>query len=241
MNEPTHRSFLVLDVEDSGDLGNVELGSMRATLDRVLGAALPHLEAIAANEDRGDGGMLVLDLPVLEVLDQIVERLLDGVRRYNYTVDPSDWLRVRIAVHEGYVHRDERGWHSDALTATFRMNGSDLVKTTLKNAARANGVVVVSNAVFQSVVRHSYRASVTPAGYGSAVISTKEGDTPVWVRVPGYPAPPFPDTAEIRERDAVPDIKGRPNGSESTTANNFFAGNVEAGTIIGRDYFGGIV
>ncbi|MFC9997131.1 hypothetical protein [Nocardia sp. NPDC127526] len=238
MNEPTHRSFLVVDVEDSGDLNNVELGTIRSTLYRILDAAIPSPEAVAAKEDRGDGGMLVLDLSVLDVLDQIVEKLLDGVRSHNHTVDPLGWLRVRIAVHEGYVHEDENGWLSDALTATFRMNGARLVKDTLKNAARAHGVVVISDAVYQGVVRHSYRAAVTPAGYGSAVISTKEGDVRIWARVPGYPAPPFPGGPAAATEAARSAAGATSVGYDSNTANNMFLGDVKARNIIGRDNHG---
>ncbi|WP_280396120.1 hypothetical protein [Nocardia brasiliensis] len=238
MNEPIRRALLVLDVEGSSDLDNVELGLMRATLYRLLDASLPNLEAVAAKEDRGDGGMLVLDLPVLNVLDQIVEDLLDGVRKYNQTVDPSDWLRIRVAVHEGYVHEDEHGWHSDALTATFRMNGDELVKHALKNAARANGVVVISDAVYQSVVRHSYRPTVTPAGYGSAVISPREGDVRIWVRIPGYPTPQFSDRAVTAERAGC-GISTGADRPDSNNANNLIIGNVKARMIVGRDNHGG--
>ncbi|MFE7719708.1 hypothetical protein ACFU44_11785 [Nocardia rhizosphaerihabitans] len=238
MNEPAHRTFLVVDVENSGNLGNTELEFTRSTLYRVLDEAITHPEAVVGREDRGDGFLLVLDLSVLDVLDHIVERLLDGVRTHNNAVDPLDWLRVRIAAHEGYVHDDGHGWMSDALTATFRLNDSGVVKATLRNAARAHGVVVVSDAVYQGVVRHNYRTAVTSAGYRSAVIDTKEGDVRVWVRVPGYPEPPLPANVAAPAKARKNETTLR-TGFDSVTANNMIIGDVQAGTVVGRDNIGG--
>ncbi|MGS2805892.1 hypothetical protein [Nocardia sp. MW-W600-9] len=207
MNEPAHRTFLVVDIENSGDLDNRELEYTRSTLYRILDEAMTRPETVVGKEDRGDGFLLVLDLPVLDVLDHIVEAFHQGVRTRNYAVDPPNWLRVRIATHEGYVHHDDNGWMSDALTATFRLNDSRVVKETLRNAARGHSVIAVSDVVYHGVVRHNYRARVTSDGYRSAVINTKEGDVRVWVRVPGYPEPPLPadlsSPAEVRMSSAA--------------------------------------
>lgn len=230
MNAPAHRSFLVVDVENSSDLGNVELAAMRATLYGVLDDALVDAVTVVAREDRGDGFLLILEASVLDVLDHLVGRLLEGVHRHNGTVGPLDWLRVRISAHEGYVHQGPNGWSSDALTATFRMNNSPLVKQTLRDAARAESVVVVSDAVYHGIVRHNYRPAVTAAGYRSAVIRIQE-DARVWIRVPGYAEPPVP-----ARMDEVAASGGRPAPEvDGMTANNMFVGDVHAHTIVGRD------
>ncbi|GAB0107426.1 hypothetical protein JMUB6875_64200 [Nocardia sp. JMUB6875] len=239
MNGPMHRSFLVVDVENSSALDNVELGGMRSTLYRVLDEAIPDPESVVAKEDRGDGVMLILEKPVLDVLDRVVEGLLEGVRRHNTTVDPLDWLRIRIAVHEGYVDRDEHGWRSDALTAAFRLNDAPAVKRTLEHATRASAVVVITDAVYQGVVRHSYRPTVTPTGYDSAVIGTSQGDIQVWVRVPGYPAPPIPNHQAAAAADGHGESRVRADRTGSVSARNLIVGNVQAHNIVGRDVNGG--
>ncbi|MFI6366756.1 hypothetical protein ACIBG0_28855 [Nocardia sp. NPDC050630] len=241
MTEPTHRSLLVLDVEDSESLSNVQLESMRSTLYRALDEAIPHPEVVVAKEDRGDGAMLVLGIPVLDVLDQIVEALLAGVQKHNNQVGPLDWLRVRIAVHEGYVGKDDNGWSSDALTATFRMNAAPAVKQVLKRAPRTHGVVVVSDVVYQGVVRHSYRATVTPNEYRSTVISMKNGDVRIWVRVPGYPEPPLPESDPAPAGSKSGGATPQADENNAVTANNLILGSVRARTIIGRDNIGGHV
>ncbi|WP_181700003.1 hypothetical protein [Nocardia sp. GTS18] len=239
MNRPVHRAFVVVDVENSSRLSNPEITAMRSNLYRILDEVTDRAGSVVANDDRGDGCLLVLDLPVLDVLDQVVESVLSGVRTHNNTVGPLEWIRVRIAVHEGYVNRDDRGWSSDALTATFRLNETSVVKGTLKSASRAVGVVVVSDVVYQGVVRHNYLPKVTADEYRAADIGTSEGEIRAWLRVPGYPEPPLPTAAAEHSRakteQAVPaDEFG------SINANNMFVGDVQARTIIGRDYRGGV-
>ncbi|WP_278263544.1 hypothetical protein [Nocardia sp. AG03] len=233
MNAPMHRSFLVVDVENSSELGNVELAAMRATLYSVLDDALTGSVAVVAKEDRGDGFLLILEASVLDVLDRLVGQLLEGVHQHNGTVGPLDWLRIRIAAHEGYVHQGPNGWSSDALTATFRMNNSTLVKETLKGASRAEAVVVVSDAVYQGIVRHNYRPTVTATGYCSADIPI-QGDARVWIRVPGYAEPPVPVRTDAAPPAEQTGRKSMP-GVDGVTANNMFVGDVHAQMIIGRD------
>jgi hypothetical protein len=240
MPEPTHRSLLVVDVENSESLTNVQVEAMRTTLYRIIDGAIQEIEKSVAQEDRGDGAMLVLDIPVLDVLDRVVGAMLAGVRGHNGAAGPMNWLRVRIAVHEGYVGRDAKGWSSDAVTATFRMNDAKPVKYALERATRADAVVVVSDSVFSGLVRHGYRDSVTPDEYRSVTVPSKGGDRRIWIRVPGYPEPPLPPTeltAPTRtDGPAAGSDTARPGGERATVhAANFIGGNAVVGTQVGRD------
>ncbi|WP_216898805.1 hypothetical protein [Nocardia alni] len=244
MPEPTHRSFLIVDVENSESLTNVQADAMRATLYRIIDAALPNPAAPVAQEDRGDGAMLILGIPVLDVLDQVVGAMLTGVREHNSTAGPMNWLRVRIAVHEGYVGKDDQGWSSDALTTTFRMNSAEAVKNALERAPRADAVVVVSDVVFSGLVRHSYRDTVTPDEYGSSTMHSRSGDQRIWIRVPGYPTPPLPesDSAPERSEDHSTDGWGTPGSGldeAAIRATNYIGGNAIIGAQVGRDNVNG--
>ncbi|MEV4125789.1 hypothetical protein [Nocardia sp. NPDC049707] len=244
MPEPTHRSFVVVDAENSESLTNVQGEAMRATLYRIIDGALPHPEALVAQEDRGDGAMLILGIPVLDVLDRVVGAMLTGVREHNSAAGPMNWLRVRIAVHEGYVGRDDKGWSSDALTATFRMNSEEVVKKALERAPRADAVVVVSDPVFGGLVRHSYRDTVTPDEYGSVTMHSKTGDQRIWVRIPGYPQPPLPQSDSVPAGSAKASTNGPgtpgagPNDATIHTK-NFIGGNAVIGTQVGGDNING--
>ena len=240
MPEPTHRSILVVDVENSESLTNVQVEAVRTALYRIIDGAIQGTENFVAQEDRGDGAMLVLEIPVLDVLDRVVGAMLTGVRNHNGAAGPMNWLRVRIAVHEGYVGRDAKGWSSDAVTATFRMNSAPPVKYALERAPRADAVVVVSDSVFSGLVRHRYRDTVTPDEYGSVTMPSKSGDRRIWVRVPGYPEPQLPPTEPSAATcaESLPDgPDAAPPGWDPTTIHtgNFIGGNAVVGTQIGRD------
>ncbi|WP_280415068.1 hypothetical protein [Nocardia carnea] len=240
MSEPTHRSILVVDIENSESLTNVQVEAARSALYRIIDRAIQGAESMVAQEDRGDGAMLVLQVPVLDVLDRVVGAMLTGVREHNGAAGPLNWLRVRIAVHEGYVGRDANGWSSDAVTATFRMNSAQPVKYALERAPRADAVVVVSDSVFSGLVRHGYRDSVTPDEYGSVTMSSKSGDRRIWVRVPGYPEPPLPPSEPSEptpsDRRADASDTARPRWEANTIrAENFIGGNAVVDTQVGRD------
>ncbi|WP_280459134.1 hypothetical protein [Nocardia carnea] len=240
MSEPTHRSILVVDIENSESLTNVQVEAVRAALYRIIDRAVQGAESLVAQEDRGDGAMLVLEIPVLDVLDRVVGGMLTGVREHNGTAGPLNWLRVRIAVHEGYVGRDANGWSSDAVTATFRMNSAQPVKYALERAPRADAVVVVSDSIFNGLIRHGYRDTVTPDEYASFTMSSKRGDRRIWVRVPGYPEPPLPPTEPSEptptEHRADGADTARPDWEAATIrAENFIGGNAVVGTQVGRD------
>ncbi|MQY17191.1 hypothetical protein [Nocardia macrotermitis] len=244
MPEPTLRSFLVVDVENSESLTNVQGEAMRATLYRIIEDALSYTESLVAREDRGDGALLILDVPVLDVLDRVVGAMLTGVHDHNSAAGPMNWLRLRIAVHEGYVGRDDKGWSSDALTTTFRMNSADGVKYALEHASRADAVVVVSDPVFSGLVRHSYRATVTPDEYASVTMHSKTNKQRIWVRVPGYRQPPLPQSdstpAGSTQRSAGSHDTPAPRPDNATIyTRNFIGGNAVIGTQVGGDNING--
>lgn len=190
-NDPSTRSFLILDVERSRDRDNPRRRIVRRDLYAVLDAALADAgikqpEQVTV-EDRGDGALAVFDRPVLDVLDNVVRGLIKHLARINSEKDPPDWLRLRFAVHSGLVHQDEYGWSGAALDETFVLNGLDQVKAMLRAANRAQSVLVVSNEIYRNVVSHRYR-DLDPIVYRKVEDNGQVG----WVLVPGYPTPPQP-------------------------------------------------
>ncbi|SER23070.1 hypothetical protein SAMN05216188_10963 [Lentzea xinjiangensis] len=188
MSEPVTRTFLVVDVEKSSDRGNEELALLRRQLYSMLNKAMSAAELMggkAAVEDRGDGFLVVADASVLDVLVSLTDTLVDELTRYNATVVPTDWLRLRIAVHSGLVHRDFRGWSGEELTRTFRICDAPEAKLTLEAAQRGQAVVIVSDHVYETVVKHRYRGLPR-----DSFREIRSGFA--WARVPGYSSPPVP-------------------------------------------------
>ncbi|WP_157767500.1 hypothetical protein [Actinosynnema pretiosum] len=193
MTDPKSRSILVVDVERSSDRTNPQKAELRSALYHVLNRGLAGAdlgcEPAHGVDDLGDGVLAVFDCEVLPVLDPLVDLMVDELARYNALVCERDRLRLRIGVHFGPVSRDEHGWVGHEMTAAFRALDAEQVKEVLRSANRAEAVVVVTDDVYRSVVRHGYRG-LRPDEYRRLEVPTG----PVWVRAPGYAAPPVPAT-----------------------------------------------
>lgn len=236
MNQPVTRTFLVVDIEKSSDRGNEELPVLRRALYSMLHKARENaglLDGKCVAEDRGDGVLLIADAGVLEVTP-MAQTLVDELARYNATVDSQDWLRLRIAVHCGFVHRDARGWSSEELTRTFRVCDLPEAKATLGAAQRAQAIVVVSEHVYGTVVKHGY-GKLPREKFGEL----KSGVA--WAWVPGYHTPPVPQP--VAEQEPEPAPPSRKTGVSNDVSGSVVGGNViqagEIGRIDARNYFRG--
>ncbi|HWO67935.1 MAG TPA: hypothetical protein VNO31_48655, partial [Umezawaea sp.] len=186
--EPISRAILVVDIEKSSDRDDPWKVVQRDVMYRVLLAALDVAGLTAEKlriEDRGDGALVVVDSEVLPLLHPVVDEVVERLRRYNASVGPLEWMRLRLGIHFGLVARDAYGWVGEAVTTAFRIVNGAGVKAALLAAPRAQSIVAVSDAVHGSVVRHGFR-DLRPESYRDILDDGRK----VWIRVPGYSTPP---------------------------------------------------
>ncbi|HEX6343921.1 hypothetical protein [Umezawaea sp.] len=188
-----NRAILVVDIEKSSERTDPRKAALRAALYGVLGGALRTMPPHRV-DDLGDGVLAVFDSDVLPVLDPLVGDLVQALWRHNATVDPPEWMRLRLGVHFGLVARDPHGWVGDALTTAFRIVNGAGVKAVLRAAPRAQSIVVLSDAVHQTVVRPGY-AALQPETYRDLLDDGRR----MWIRVPGYATPPVATGAPAAE------------------------------------------
>jgi hypothetical protein len=100
-------------------------------------------------------------------------------------------MRLRVGLGHGMVAPDHHGqWSGAVILDLARLVDAAQVREALARARQAHLVLVVSEDVYQSVVRQG-RPGVDLAAYGSTEIVTKNGRRlRAWVTVPGHPAPP---------------------------------------------------
>lgn len=202
-----HRSFMIIDVEDSSSRTDPGLVSLRADLYQVTRDAFAQTLLSSAqwhSEDRGDGILILIDstVPKIDIAGPFLDHLVAGIARYNKNKDLQEWMRVRVALHAGEVQRDKEGWAGDALTTAFRINGAPAVKETFAAAPRAQCIIAVSDYLFQNVIRHGHPL-VKNDSYRRISVPLRDGSMQAWVRVPGYSAPPSlptPSFASAAER-----------------------------------------
>ncbi|RKT54254.1 hypothetical protein [Saccharothrix australiensis] len=190
-----HRAILAVDVERSTALTNPGRARMRHSVHDLLvralaagGVGAEHHEGLV---DTGDG-VLALLRPVeaaskARLLGRVVptlSRLLDDHR----VMVPDEGFRLRVVVHAGEVHRDRYGWFGEALDVAFRLLNAPATKERLRTSAGAL-VLVVSDEIHRSVVRHGYdgidatafeplRDPLGPAGWTHlpVLVRDREGD-----------------------------------------------------------------
>jgi hypothetical protein len=189
-----HRSILVIDVEDSSSRLDPDLMTLRRALYEVVEDALDR-SSIApecwVREDRGDGILLLVDstVPKIKIADEFLYHLSTSLLAHNQNNDLEKWMRLRTALHAGEVQRDSNGWGSAALTLTFRLAEAKTVKKMFAAASRAQSVVVVSDHLYQGVIRHGHGA-IDAASYREVEVPVGADTVRAWVRMPGYAKPP---------------------------------------------------
>jgi hypothetical protein len=162
---PVYRSILAVDLEGSTKRTNPAKGELRRVLyqlmDRALAAteiAEQHLEPPA---DRGDGMLILIrphdDVPKTALLGRLIPALTTLLAEHNATVpDPSLRMRLRAVIHAGEVHLDDWGFYGEELDVAFRLLDSPTVKRALGAASMSPLVLVISDEIFRTIIRHGY-------------------------------------------------------------------------------------
>lgn len=183
---PVYRSIIVIDIAGSGRWDNQAQLRARAVLHDGLRTALRMAGVDRSGidiADRGDGMILVIppEVAKVDLLDPMIPLLSKAIHDHNELVNPRFRIRLRVAIHAGELHNDTHGWvGTDLNTACRLVNGTPLYEQ-LDRAPETDLVLVVSESIYQTVVRQHYR-SIDPAGYTQVQIQSKEVDTTAWLQ-----------------------------------------------------------
>lgn len=188
-----HHLIINLDVQDSGQRTNPGHLVLRDVVYDIVQSAFTAtgIDLSRPPEDRGDGMLLVLpaSVPKKQMLGRWVNELHEALRERNAPL--KEPIRVRVGIHAGELHHDDHGVAGTDVNIACRLASCEPTKGTLRAAPHASMVVAVSDAIYQSVVRHD-GPYIEPDSYCQHALHTAEFDGPVWLRVPGYSIPPRP-------------------------------------------------
>jgi hypothetical protein len=169
-SRPYYRSILAVDIEDSATRNNSAKAHMRAAMyDLVIEAFA--LSGLAEHDhdpftDRGDGILALIHptdhVPKTVLLDTVVPGLSQLMTLHNLCY-PTDGFRLRAVLHAGEVHHDGRAPFGEALDVAFRLLDARETKLALRRST-APLMLVVSEQIFQTVVRHRY-AGIDPLSF----------------------------------------------------------------------------
>ncbi|WP_035306089.1 hypothetical protein [Actinokineospora inagensis] len=185
---PRHRSIVVFDIASSSRWDNPAQARARRALDVLVrrafrAAGIPWWRL--AVEGTGDGMIILLPpgISKVDILDPVVPNLVRVLRAYNAEVAAHLRIRLRMAVHAGEVLRTRYGWVSADVTKACRMVDGEPLYAEFERSPEADLVVVVSEQIHESVVRHGYRR-IDPGDYLPVHIVVKESDLEARLLVP---------------------------------------------------------
>jgi hypothetical protein len=163
---PVHRSMLAVDIEGSTQRTNPVKEELRKQVYRLVLAALD-MAGVSNGYydpliDRGDGVLILLrpldEFPKPLIFSRLLPALLKLLVAYNSGISSADQartLRLRVVIHAGEVHYDNKGPFGDDLDLAFRLLDAPQFKACLKKGT-APLAVVASDYIYQSIIRHGY-------------------------------------------------------------------------------------
>lgn len=158
--EPRQRSIVAVDIEQSTDANNVtkawHRNGMYELFERaLLDSGITH--DLREQYDRGDGVMALVHpsdrVPKTRLLDTFAPTLSELLEAHNNCQRHT--FRLRVAIHAGDVHFDQRGTFGEDIDVTIRLLDHPGLKARLDQTS-ASLVLVVSEHIHRSVIRHGY-------------------------------------------------------------------------------------
>ncbi|MER5525749.1 hypothetical protein ABT075_14225 [Streptomyces sp. NPDC002677] len=233
---PHRRLCLAADVEQYSRLDTRAQSAVQSELVRMLdeAATLTGLDRAAwTRQPQGDLEFAVLPeaTPEAAVLGPFVHHL--AIRLGDRNARPAaQRVRLRMAVDTGVVADAALGHAGPAPVAVARYVNASQLRTVLATLTAADLAVIVSDRLYQDVVR-SGRPDLDPAQYVQAHVRVKEFGGYGWIRVPGY----APDDV----RSAVAETQGpKPSPDGGVPNRTALSQYVHQGAAVGRDVAGGL-
>ncbi|WP_049568227.1 hypothetical protein [Streptomyces sp. SBT349] len=185
----TRRLCLAADIEQYSRLDTPDQQAAQAQLERVLRAAaersgLDHGKW--STQPQGDLEFAVLPpgIPEQLVLGEYVTHLAAELGGYNATRRPAGRMRLRLAIDTGVATTAALGFSGPAPIAVARYLNAPEVKQALTAPGSANLAVVVSDRLYQDVVRSRFRG-IDPEQYHRIHVQQKGFAGYGWVQLPG--------------------------------------------------------
>ncbi|MFF0656443.1 hypothetical protein [Micromonospora tulbaghiae] len=189
--DPDRRMLVAVDMESYSGRDNVLQYRAQLAFQKVMKAACEELgfdRVKWLTQQGGDGELAILssgtsERMVVTRLAPILDRLL---REHNRGLSPEARIRLRLGVHEGLVHLDgANGYPGEAVVTVCRLVDSPQLKATLRHFPDAAVALIVSDRIYEDIVRH-YQ-DLRPEHFQRVVarLPEKNFESIAWIYVPG--------------------------------------------------------
>ncbi|WUI01253.1 hypothetical protein OHR68_05365 [Spirillospora sp. NBC_00431] len=202
---PMHTTLIAVDIvgfgrrcRDTATQRNVRREMYERLSAAFAAAGLPW--GACRHEDRGDGALIIAPTGAdpASCLGRLAHHLAIVLHQRNRFACDDTRLRLRVAVHHGYVERDAYGVFSPATSHLFRLLDADEFKDAL-HAAGADIGLITSDSLYTQLFARTAQAReqpvagprgdgfATPAGYRMIRVSCKETHrAKAWLWLPSH-------------------------------------------------------
>jgi hypothetical protein len=186
---PRHRTIFAVDIEESAQRSDPTKAYLRRSMFSYVERALESGGVMSSYRDpfidRGDGVLTLIrpvdQAPKTALLDTVVPSLSLLLAEHNAR-HPDRSYRLRAVMHAGEITYDDNGPFGEALDVALHLLNADPLKRSLRAVTKAPMVLVVSDDVYQCVVRHGYHG-INPRIYRRLIMPRISGRTRNgWVR-----------------------------------------------------------
>lgn len=120
------------------------------------------------------------------VMDGVPGHLGGRLREHARMSVDAHRLKVRLVIHTGLVHRSPEGWNGGSLFHAARLIDAEAAKQLLAERADAGLATILSDRVFEEVVR-SHRGQLAEEEYHRITVDLRRGGDPgtatAWVHL----------------------------------------------------------
>lgn len=184
----SRRLVMAVDAEGYGRGDDLRHDSIQSGLAQVMdrGAREAGLRRETwARQEAGDGEVVVLPEGEgeLRVIDDLVRRVRKALHDHNRERRDDARLRIRIAIGHGVVKRGAMGFVGQVVVTTGRLLDAEAARTALKVNRRADLVLVLTDRLYEDVVRQLH-TSYRPESFTRLEVPTKERTEIAWMWIP---------------------------------------------------------
>ncbi|HYN97286.1 MAG TPA: hypothetical protein VES42_25890 [Pilimelia sp.] len=190
-SQPSRRLIVAVDMEQYSRKDNGRQHRSQRLLVDVIETAVETLGLQRSGwliQPTGDGELAILpaETPEPTIVGHLVPVLNRLLTERNRDLAAGARVRLRVAMHIGLVHLDgAAGYPGDAVVTACRLLDAAPLKQALTAFPSAAVGLIVSDQIYQDVVRHRY-GQIRPERFASVsvTIPDKKFDASAWIFVP---------------------------------------------------------